>query len=305
MDDLNQRLSVVASALSTDARVAAHAARTLGFAGIQFDATSAALDLTTLSGTGRREFRHVLSSFNLQLVGLRFELGPRGFGPASNVERVLEQLERTLETAAGLAAPLVCVDLGPLPPAPPGPPKPVPKVTQDMAGLIILPNLPAEGEAPAAPQELSAADRALASHVDAALAEVCARADRYSVIIAVRSELAGFAALDAVIRRASCPWMGIELDPVSALRDPWPLDEILSRLAPLVRHVRVRDASVGDAHRTRPALVGQGSVNWGELLASLDAAGYRGWLTVDPMELPDRAAAAATARKTLLAVVQQ
>jgi sugar phosphate isomerase/epimerase len=59
--------------------------------------------------------------------------------------------------------------------------------------------------------------------------------------------------------------------------------------------VRVRDALVGAEKRTRPAIVGQGSINWEEILSLLDDAAYRGWLTVDPTDLPDRPAASAAA----------
>jgi sugar phosphate isomerase/epimerase len=34
--------------------------------------------------------------------------------------------------------------------------------------------------------------------------------------------------------------------------------------------------------------VGDGNVAWPELLAALDAAAYRGWITFDPSELSDR-----------------
>ncbi|MDB5300253.1 MAG: hypothetical protein JWO87_1916, partial [Phycisphaerales bacterium] len=37
--------------------------------------------------------------------------------------------------------------------------------------------------------------------------------------------------------------------------------------------------------------------DWGSLLANLDAADYRGWITIDPTELPDRNAAAVAGRK--------
>jgi sugar phosphate isomerase/epimerase len=69
------------------------------------------------------------------------------------------------------------------------------------------------------------------------------------------------------------------------------MDEIFSRLGSLVRHVRARDAIT--AHRrTMPAVIGQGSVNWDEFFADLDAAGYRGWITIDPIDLQDRIPAA-------------
>src|SRR5215213_11152806 len=111
----NLKLAVVASALSNDPRTAPQLARRAGFAGLLFDARTAALDVTELSLTGRREFRHMLSGQDQQLVGLRHDLGSKGFGPGADVDRELSRLSRVMETATGLGAPLVCVDLGPLP----------------------------------------------------------------------------------------------------------------------------------------------------------------------------------------------
>ena len=70
------------------------------------------------------------------------------------------------------------------------------------------------------------------------------------------------------------------------------MDEIFSRVGELIRHVRARDAIVGADRRTKPAPIGHGSVNWGEFLANLDEAGYQNWLTIDSLELENRAAAA-------------
>src|SRR6476659_4861149 len=108
------RISVLASALSTDARQAATTARSLGFGGILFDAYSPSLSIPELSQTGRREFRHTLSAQDLSLVGLRADLGARGFGPGADIDRLIQRLDRAMEAAAGLASPLLCVDLGPL-----------------------------------------------------------------------------------------------------------------------------------------------------------------------------------------------
>ncbi len=288
------QISLLASALSPDPRDAASIARTIGFSGILFDAASPTMDLTQLSQTGRREFRHVLSSNNVQLVGLRYDLGPKGLGLGANIQRAIERLDQTMETAAGLASPLVCIDLGILPPAPPAVRPPAPKVTQELAGLILLPTESASPP-PQPPAALSPADRALADQLDGVLAEIGAKADRYNVMLAMRSDLAGFDSLLSVIDRARCPWLGIDLDPVAVLRDPWPLDEIFSRISSLIRHVRARDAVVGADKRTRPAQIGQGSTHWSEFRAALDAAGYHGWMTVDPTELPDRQTAATNA----------
>jgi sugar phosphate isomerase/epimerase len=282
------QLAVVASALSSDPREAARLARVDDFRGLQFDAFSSAINLTELSQTGRREFRQVLSSNDQQLVGLRVDVGPKGFGVGADIDRLLSRFEIVISAAKGLAAPLVCVETGPLPePAVVEPPRP--KINPDDAGMLIIPT----SAAPAKPSPTTPPpDPALLSHIDTALAELGSRADRAGVTLALRSDLSSFAALDRALSAARCPWFGIDLDPVAMLRDAWSSDEIFSRLSPLIRHVRARDAVVGSDRRTRPAVIGQGSTDWGKLLADLDAAGYRGWMTVDPLELSDRAASA-------------
>src|SRR4051794_6804515 len=98
------KLGVAAAALSTDPRQAAQTARQLGFTGVAFGVVAHGLDLTELSSSGRREFRHVLSNANQDLIGLFAELGPKGFGPGADLDRLLARLDRILETAKGLAA---------------------------------------------------------------------------------------------------------------------------------------------------------------------------------------------------------
>ena len=45
--------------------------------------------------------------------------------------------------------------------------------------------------------------------------------------------------------------------------------------------------------------VGAGGTDWPQLLARLDESGYHGWITLDPLELPDRIASAIGGRKYL------
>ena len=77
------KIGVTASAFGEDFRSAPQRARTLGFDGLQFDAYSPGLKIPELSRSGRREFLRLLSSQDRQLVGLRFDVGPRGFGPGA------------------------------------------------------------------------------------------------------------------------------------------------------------------------------------------------------------------------------
>ena len=296
------KLGVLASGLTDDPRLAPKLARTMGFDGLQFDAYSSSLNLPELSGSGRREFLRLLSAQDRQLVGLRYDLGPKGFGPGSDIDRLLHHLDKVLESAASMMSPLVCLELGPLP-APARQSKPRPKISAEQAGLILIPSLDsAPDSAPESPDPPP--DPAFVSQVDSALAELGEKADRYSVIVALRTDLASYAALERATLAAGCPWFGIDLDPAAMVRDEWDMEEVFSRLGPLVRHVRGRDAVAGANGRARPAIIGSGSTDWGTLLANLDASGYRGWLTVDPNEMTDRIGAAEAGRKRLNAIAK-
>jgi sugar phosphate isomerase/epimerase len=250
------QLAVLAAVFGAEPRAAIRSARAAGFAAVQLDWRNPQLDLTTLSASGRRELRTILRSHDLALASVRIDLGERGLGPGADVDAVLSRLDSVLQAAVGLGVPLVCVDTGPLPSALAKNPDP---------------------------------------NVDRALADLGALADRYSVAVAFRSELAAFDALHRALRAADCPWFGIDLDPVAVLRDQWPMDEIFSKLGGMIRHVRGRDATVGAERRTRPAVILHGSVPWDQLLGRLKESDYHGWITVDSLELPDPSAAAIAA----------
>lgn len=298
MAEQELRLAAAAAVLSADVRSATVLARKAGVSGLLFDARMPSLDLTELSNTGMREFLHVLSAQAQQLVGLRHDVGSKGFGFGADIDQELSHLQRVMATAKNLGAPLVCVDVGPLP-APARTTAVKPRVTPQMAGLILLPETPAPKTELAQTTE---PDAALVSQVDAALVELGRLGDRTGIMLALRSELSSLAALERALRAADCPWFGIDLDPCSVLGDEWELDEAFSRLGPLVRHVRGRDALKGTDRRTKPAPIGQGGTNWPQLLANLREMDYRGWITIDPMELSDRPGAVASATRFLKSI---
>jgi len=167
-----------------------------------------------------------------------------------------------------------------------------------MAGLIIIPT---PGDvAPSEPDEAqSPADLAFIAHLDPVMAELGQRADRIGVMIAFRSELSSVVAVERTVLAARCPWFGIDIDPVALLRDSLDYDDFFSRVGPIVQHVRARDANAGSGHRTQPTVVGHGGVKWPHLLANLDASGFAGWITLDPVELQNRTAGAVEGAKYL------
>ncbi len=296
------KIAVTATALSDEIRVCPRLAQAAGFSGLLFDTAASGGQLLDLSSTGQREVRHLLASHNQALVGLSMKLPDKGFRPTADIEQAIDRVDRAMNALRGLGGEVVCVDLGPLPPAPATQP-PKPKITPQMAGAIIIPNLDEPASEENAPPPVKP-DPAFTASLTDALRELGVRADRYGVTLAFRSSLAGFAALSRALRLADCPWFGVDLDPVLVLADEWSIDDILSELGSLIRHVRVRDAIRGDNHRTQPAVVGEGDTDWLGLLSALDAAAYHGWLSVDPIDLQDRRAAATAALKHLRSLHQ-
>src|SRR5258706_7252749 len=132
------KYSVVASLVSEDLREAPRAARELGFAGLLLDTYGPAMRIPDLSGTGRRELRKMMAGDKQELVGLRVDLGAKGFGPGVDVDRLLLNLDRAMEAAKDFAGALGCVDLGRLP-EPVRTAAPKLKITPEQAGIILLP----------------------------------------------------------------------------------------------------------------------------------------------------------------------
>src|SRR3954464_15250083 len=75
-------IGIVAAALGNDPREVVVRARQLGFGGLLFDAFSQQVNLPELSQSGRREFRQLVASQDQRLIGLRADLGPKGFSLA-------------------------------------------------------------------------------------------------------------------------------------------------------------------------------------------------------------------------------
>ena len=291
------RLAIVADAFNPDPRIAAGMARESGFAGLQFEAFGSKFNLTDLSATGLREFRHVLSSENQAFVGTRADFGPQGIGAGADVDRILHQLEKVFRATGALGSSLVCSDVGPLP-EPPIARKQKPKITSQQAGLLLLPD-PTSASDPA--NVVEPLDPAVVAEFEtrsgatsAALAAIGELADRYRITLAIRAELSSFSAIDHALKMVRCPWLGIDLDPVAMLRDQWPFDDIFTTFANRILHVRARDALAGDNRRTRPAVIGSGHIQWPKFNQLLIDADFKSFLTIDPFELPNRIQGAET-----------
>lgn len=246
-----------------------------------------------LGRSARREISTLFRRSGITMAAVRVDPGRHGFTPSADLNLVLDRLSVAAELVRELDCSLLLIDSGLLPPLPPE--RTIkPEISPGLAGALIIP----EPEPRAEPPPFRP-DPVLEGSVQTAMRELCALCDRWGVRAGLSTSLSPHAALEAVLRQVDCPMFGVDLDPVSVLRDDWDLDRVLSVHSKRLTHVTFRDATVGQDRRTRPAVPGRGDADLQALLAKLEAADYRGWVTLDVTELVDRASGVAAGAKLL------
>ena len=231
----------------------------LGVSGVQADAAG---DLVPdrLTATGRREFRTLLRSFNLALAAIVCPLR-RGLDVADDQQQRVEYVGKVLQLAADVGC---------------------------RAVIVPLPKLPGEEPTPRG------------TILREAVADLGRNADRLGVRLAVEP---GLDAGDAVAKYLD----GFDTGGLAACYDP--ANFLLNRLDPLaalsalggrVAVMQARDGrTVSVSGGGTETAVGAGDLDWFSLVATLDAADYRGFVVVDREGGPDRAGDVAAGVKFL------
>ena len=225
-------------------RALAEAAR-MGVPGVQVDATGD-LAPNNLSATGRREFRHLLRSHNLELTALGCPLR-RGLDAAEDQQPRIEHVGKVLALSFDLGPRVVVVQAGSLPDkeeAEAGGPR-VGRVTESL--------------------------RALAAH-----------GDRVGAVLALETGLESGAVMRAYLDRFDTGGLGVNFDPANLLMNRLDVYDSLRALRGKVVHTHAKDARAGSASRAAQEVpLGHGDIDWMEYLGVLEEIEYRGWLTVE------------------------
>lgn len=221
-------------------RLFAEAARA-GAAGVQFDPVGP-LAPEQLTETGRREFRHLLRSFNLSLAALGCPL--RGdLGSPQNQEERLAYVRGVMSLATDLGTNVVVVETG---------------------------MLPEEPDTPRA--------RALAESLSA----LGAHGDRIGVTLALESGLNSGAATRDYLARFDTGSLGVNYDPGNMLLNGFNPVEHLVPLKDKIVHTHARDVRAGTLNRQAAEVaLGAGAVDWLAYTATLGILEYRGFLTIE------------------------
>jgi L-ribulose-5-phosphate 3-epimerase len=235
------RVGVCLESLGLPLRQGLQAIERLGVTGVQINAVG---DLAprTLSQTGRRNVRHLLRPYNLELTALGCPLR-HGLDVAEGQEARIEHIQEVLNLSSDLGPRIVLIEAGPIPKDPNSP----------RARL------------------LTEALQALEHH-----------GERTGAVLALRTAFESGQIVRQFLDRFDSGGLGVNLDPASLLINGFDPYESTRALRGRVVYAQAKDARQARTGRVgQPVPLGHGNIDWMNYLSVLEEIGYRGWLTIE------------------------
>ena len=233
----------------------------MGAAGVQVDAAG---DLApdALTKTGRREFRNLLRSLNLDLTALGCPLR-RGLDAAENLQPRIEHVQKVMALAFDLGPRIAVVEM----PRIPDEPKEDTAPPSSSGGLLL-------GSAPLAAHP--------AKILRESLTALGTYGDRIGTTLALEVGLDPADKLAEYLATFATGALGVNFDPANMLLNGFDPIQSLTPLHSKIVHTHARDARRSGASRAGTEVpLGAGDVDWFTYVAVLDTIDYRGWLVVE------------------------
>lgn len=237
------KIGIVAESTGLTVRQALIAAARMGARGVQVSAVG---DLApdALTATGRRDFRTLLRSFDLELAALDVPMR-RGLDVAADLQPRIERVRNAMQLATDLGARRV---------------------------VAPLPKLPDDADA--------GATRTF--HLRDALGALGTYGDRVGCFVALEIGYDPAAKVKALLSTFDHGTLRVTYDPANFLQHGHDPLANLMPLAGLVEHVHARDArAVVVSRGPQEVPVGAGDVDWMALTATLQVLEFDGFLTVE------------------------
>lgn len=235
------RIGVRAESTGLPLRRALAEAERMGVGGVQVDAVGD-LSPNQLSQTGRREFRNLLRTQNLELTALGCPLR-HGLGVAEGQEARIEHVRKVMSLGFELGPRVVVVQAGQVP------------------------------EDPKDPQ---------ASRLTEALLALGQYGDRVGAVLALETGLESGETLARYLSTFDTGGLGVNLDPANLIMNGFDPYEGARALGGKVVHAHANEARRSGADRAaREVPLGHGDLEWLRYLGVLEEIEYRGWLVVE------------------------
>lgn len=189
--------------------------------------------------TGRRQFLHRLTELNLTVSGASFPLS-RPLTEEAEIDKRVNELRSAMTFAYSLKAHTLCCKVGRIP-----------------------------GENEVKPRKL----------LLEVLNDLARHANHVGTVLCVTPTNDSAEDLLALVQEVKAGPIGIDYDPAHFALTGRSNAEALRVLYAVIMHVQLRDGFRGLDGGGQEATVGNGVVDWTELLALLGEIDYRGWLT--------------------------
>lgn len=235
------KIGIQTLSLGSSLRRTLAAASRLGAEGVEIDLRTE-LPFGELTQTALRQLRKLLEDYQLSVAAAAFPLR-RGFSDPEDLDRRVAAVMGGMSAAAKLGARVLIAPLGDLP---------------------------------------DEEDEATGNLMRESLTAVAAHGDRVGARLAIATGVVGGNELASFLARFGEAGLGVNLNPARLLAAGQNPVHTVQSLGDSILHVHandaVRDLSSGGV--TEVAL-GRGSVDFPELLATLQQYEYRGWITIE------------------------
>lgn len=246
---MNLKIGIQLASLRMPFKKALHTAAELGASGVEIDARQEVLP-RDITQTGVRQLRKMLDDRNLRVCAISFRTR-NGYDVSQDIDRRVSATKEALQFAYKLGAPVVINQVG---------------------------RVPAESSGPQWDQlvQVLADIGRFGQHVGAWLAAETGT-----------EEGADLARLIAALPPGS---LGVNLDPGNLVINGYSVAAAIEALGPHIMHVHAKDG-VRDLAQGRGLEVplGRGSVDFPELIGSLEEHQYRGFYTIERQQSNDPA----------------
>ncbi|MBC8552663.1 MAG: sugar phosphate isomerase/epimerase [Candidatus Brocadiales bacterium] len=244
---IKQKTGIVLESLRLRIKDGIKAASTLGFKGIQIDATQREIAPENLSQTGRRELKRIIDLNKLCICALGGELGV-GFINHNEFDFIIKRTKEIINLALDLQTSIVTVQIGSIP----------------------TDNGSTHWHA-----------------VNTALSEVGQHAENYGCRLAVKASYDNYPTLKDFLKSLYTEGVKLIYDPASLMTTNLDPIKGVYELHEYIIHTNLWDTRQTEEGRQIEVPIGEGIIPVEEFASALDSTGYHGFYVINSKTMQD------------------